>query len=129
MGETREKEEQKLRWLQLEAEAEERRPKNEEAREARRLDVEEKVRLLEQEKALRLLEAEQKTKFLETEKEAKIHEREEAKKNRMSELEKMQIKVNSPGLRRGGVKEDTVESQIVRSLKLIPKVREKSSRI
>lgn len=38
----------------------------------------------------------------------------------------MQIEVNSShGLRRGGVKEDAVEIQMVRSLKLIPKFDEK----
>ncbi|XP_063844146.1 uncharacterized protein LOC135090904 [Scylla paramamosain] len=52
--------------------------------------------------------------------EEEMYEEEEAEKNRIFELEKTWIEVNlSHGLRRERVKEDTVESHMVRSLNLI----------
>ncbi len=52
--------------------------------------------------------------------------KEEEAKHRIFELEKTRIEVNSPhGLRRGGAKEDTVQNQMVMSLKLIPEFDEK----
>ncbi len=110
-----------------------RRKKLEEAREAQRLEAEKERELrvleLEAKPETRWLKAEKirETKRLEVEKEAKMHEREEDEKNRIFELEKMRKKVNSPhGLRRGdGVKEDTIDSHMVMSLKLIPEIGEK----
>ncbi len=77
---------------------------------------------------MKLLEAEEKTKLLEAEeKKARMYDKEEAEKNRMFELEKTRIDVNSLHiLRKGvGVKENTIESQMVRSLKAIPEFDEK----
>ncbi len=90
--------------MELEAEAKARRLKMQEAREARRLEAEKK-------KELRLLEAEKEK--------ARRYGKKEAENNRISGLEKTRIGSNSShGLRRGGgVKEDTVESQMVKSLK------------
>ncbi len=64
------------------------------------------------------MEKEKKKKARMYEKEIKVlgieREKEEAERNRVFELEKIQIKNNSPhGLRKGGVKEDTVKSQMV----------------
>ena len=75
----------------------------------------------------RRLEAE--TKRLEAEKEDRLTmkrlEVEEADKNRQFELEKSRIEVNSPHPGGGeGVAEKSVESQMVRSLKLIPEFDE-----
>ncbi|MPC48481.1 hypothetical protein E2C01_042254 [Portunus trituberculatus] len=53
------------------------------------------------------------------------HEKEEADKKRRFELEKTRIEVNSPHRVRGqGIVEKAVESQMVRSLKLIPEFDE-----
>ncbi len=88
--------------------------------EMKRLEVEKEERLearrmeLEMEAALRRERAE--AKRLE-------HEEKEAERNRRFELEKTRLEVNSPH-RSGGVAEKSVESQMVRSLKLIPEFDE-----